>query len=128
MDNQKRVILVTEDEKNLSDILTDKLHTEGYEVITAGDGEQGLKLALERKPDLVILDIVMPKMNGMQVLAKLREDEWGKGVKVICLTNKQLDSEVADNLGKYSPMYYLLKAESSLEEIVEMVKNALKSK
>jgi len=78
-----RKILVVEDEKNIVDIVAFNLKKEGYEVICAYDGEEGLKLALEESPELILLDIMMPKMDGFQVCKKIRET---LNVPIIMLT------------------------------------------
>jgi len=80
-------ILIVDDSQELRKILVSALHTENITVIEAGDGEEGLEKALAERPDLILLDIVMPKIDGMAMLEKLREDAWGKDVQVIVLTN-----------------------------------------
>src|SRR5687767_10457400 len=87
-------VLIIEDEKPLANMLSSKLKDEGFEVDIAGDGEQGLKRCLEWLPDLVLLDIVMPKMDGMTMLRKLRDEEKGKNIHVILLTNLSDTSKV----------------------------------
>ena len=76
-------VLVVEDERTLRDALVKKLSKEEFTVLSAKDGKEGLDTALAEHPDLILLDILMPKMNGIEVLQKLREDEWGAKAKVI---------------------------------------------
>src|SRR3989338_8177678 len=85
--SMEKTILIVEDEKPLRDALQHTFEAEGFEVMTAGDGRAGLTKALEKKPDLILLDIVMPKMNGTTMLSELRQNIWGRGAKVIVLTN-----------------------------------------
>lgn len=114
-------ILIVEDEKPLANMLGSKLKDEGFEVAIALDGEDGLKKSLEWLPDLVLLDIVMPKMDGMTMLKKLRENEKGKTVHVVLLTNLSDTSKVyeAVTLGVKD---YLVKTNWDLDEIIEEIK------
>ena len=84
---EKKRILIVEDDESLKKIMVHTLRAENLEVLEAGNGEEGLKMALEEKPDLVLLDIVLPGMDGLAVLKKLREDSRGKDIPVITLTN-----------------------------------------
>ena len=124
--NQKILILVVEDEEILAKTLQDKLVSEGFEVLKAYDGVEGLKLATNEHPDLILLDLLMPKMDGMGMLKKLREDPWGKKVPVIILTNlTSADEERNKAITKLEPTYYFMKTEKSLEEIVDKIKERL---
>ncbi len=80
-------ILIVEDDLPLLNALAETFEKEGFQVLKAQDGEEGLKVALKESPDLILLDIIMPKMHGWQMLEKLREDSWGKKVLVIVLSN-----------------------------------------
>jgi len=119
-------ILIVEDEKSLLDVLVMKFSDEGFEVHQARDGVQGLETAVVKKPDLILLDIIMPRMDGITMLKKLREDLWGKEVPVILLTNLG-DSEKIAEVMEYGVYDYLVKAEWKMEELVERVKSRLKS-
>ena len=121
MENKK--ILVVEDEEAMLSALREKLSASGFGVIEAKNGEDGIRLALEAKPDAIILDIVMPKMNGMEMLTKLREDGWGKKVPVIILTNLGADEQITSKVAATEPAYYLMKMDYSLTDIVEKVKS-----
>lgn len=95
--------------------------------LTANDGEEGLEIALEKHPDLILLDILMPKMDGMIMLQKLRKDEWGKKVPTIILTNVNPNSSsVINSVLQNEPAYYLVKSDVKLEGIVDKVKEVLK--
>jgi len=108
----------------LLDILVSMFTIEGFNVIKAEDGQEGLDVALEHHPDLILLDIVMPKMNGMDVLQKLRKDEWGKNVPIILLTNLS-DSEKVEDAMKYGVYDYLIKTDWELKDVVKKVKEKL---
>lgn len=120
-------ILIVEDEKPLANMLSTKLKDEGFETDIAGDGEQGLKRALEWQPNLILLDIVMPKMDGMTMLRKLRDEEKGKNIHVILLTNLSDTSKVyeAVTLGVKD---YLVKTNWDLDEIIEEIKSKANEK
>ena len=122
-----KTILFIEDESALQKTFGEILEQEGYKVLSALDGEIGLKLAKTEKPDLVLLDLVLPKMHGFEVLKKIKEDEEIKDIPVIVLTNLEGMEEVdkAVTLGAFT---YLVKATYSLEEIITKIKQALKSK
>lgn len=117
-------ILIIEDEERVSRALTSKLRREGFEVDIASDGEKGLTMALETKPKLILLDIILPKMDGLTMVKKLREDEWGANVPVIILTN--LDSaEKAIESKKTGVDDYLVKTDWSLSDLVEKIKGVV---
>ena len=86
-EKKKKSILIVEDELSLQKVLTEKLSHEGYLIIQASNGQEGLDSALREKPDLILLDILMPVMDGSAMLEKLRADEWGKKAKVIIIIN-----------------------------------------
>jgi len=121
----KKTILVVEDELPMLKALSDKFSLEGFGILEAKDGAEGLKAALEQKPDLIILDIFMPIMDGKEMLSKLRADEWGKTVPVIILTNLNPDDKTLDELMKSGPSYYFIKSKWKLEELVGKVKKEL---
>ena len=121
----KKTILIIEDELPMLKALSDKFSLEGFEILEAKDGAEGLKAAIEKKPDLIILDIFMPVMDGKAMFEKLREDAWGKTVPVIILTNLNPDDKTLDQLMKNGPSYYFVKSKWKLEELVEKVKKEL---
>ena len=123
---KKILILVVEDEKILVNTLEEKLLEEGFDVIKAYNGIDGFTLALSEHPNLILLDLLMPKMDGMSMLKELRKDDWGKTVPVIILTNLTAgDEERNKNITKLEPSYYFMKTEKSLEEIIEKIKEIL---
>lgn len=114
-------ILLVEDEQDIREAMEEALQEAGFEVITADNGVTGLKAALEEKPDLILLDIIMPEMDGHAMLAKLRGDSWGKHVKVIMLTSMDNVTHVA-GAHELKITDYIIKAHSSLDDIVKKVR------
>lgn len=121
----KKVILIVEDEPSLRNVLRNKFEIEGFTVLEARHGEEGLKVSLREHPDLILLDIIMPVMDGLTMLTKLREDKWGKDARVIILTNLSDSEKVADAMLQNS-YEYLIKSSWKIEEVVEKVKEVLK--
>ncbi|MBZ9572725.1 response regulator [Patescibacteria group bacterium] len=117
-------ILFVEDESALQKTFGDILKRENYEVVSALDGELGLKLAKSEKPDLILLDLILPKMDGFGVLEKLKEDQETKEIPVIILTNIGRMEEISRAL-ELGAKTYLVKANYTLQEVVEKVKKAL---
>ncbi len=117
-------ILFIEDESALQKTFGEILRQEGCEMISALDGETGLRLAETEKPDLILLDLILPKVHGFDVLKQLKENKTTKEIPVIVLTNleKMGDIERAIELGAKT---YLVKANYSLEEVIGKIKSAL---
>jgi len=117
-------ILFIEDESTLQKTFREVIEKEGYQVISALDGETGLRLALSEGPDLILLDLILPKIHGFEVLKKLKEDEETKDIPVIVLTNLEgmADIDKAIELGAKT---YLVKAQYSLDEVLEKIKKTL---
>lgn len=125
MPDQNKTILIVEDDRALSLTLKDNFEKEGFNIILAKDGVEGLKFALEQKPDLILLDIVMPNMDGMTMMRKLREDVRGKKVPIIILTNLESDDAIMKGVIRDEPSYYLVKANWKMEDVIEKVKERL---
>lgn len=126
MANQHK-ILVVEDEEVLLGVLKDRLKNEGFDVITARDGEQGLKMALEHKPDLILLDILMPKMGGITMLKNLRATPAGKDTHVIILTNVS-DSKLVHEALTYGVRDFLVKSDWVLSDLVTAIRKQIDGK
>lgn len=124
---QKQKILIVEDEVALSKVLEDKFENEGYEVITAANGQVGLDKALSDIPDLILLDIAMPVMDGLAMLKLLKEDKRGKNMLVIILTNYG-DMEKFAQAKELGATDYLVKADWGMRDVVARVKQAIKTK
>ncbi len=112
-------ILIIEDDASLRQAIAVKLESLGFLVLEAGDGATGLDAALKNHPNAILLDIEMPKMDGLTMLHKLRENKWGKYASVVILTNFDTNDERLTHVVTDQPSYYLVKSENSLEEIVE---------
>lgn len=123
----KKKILIVEDEESMLDAISNYLANQEFATLMAKDGEEGLEIALKEHPDLILLDILMPKMDGMIMLQKLREDEWGKTAPVIILTNVSPNANsVINSVLQNEPAYYLVKSDVKLEGIVDKIKEVLK--
>ena|SRR3989339_377118 len=117
-------ILIVEDEPAMLNVLAVKLTQAGLTVITAGNGQEGLDVALAQHPDLILLDIIMPVMDGMTMLRELRKDSWGRSAKVVLLTNLS-EAGKADESFEQGVYDYLVKSDWKLEDIVNKVKGKL---
>lgn len=120
-EEKKRTILIVEDEGLLRELMAEKLHIEGFNTLEAADGDEGLEVALREHPDLIVLDLLMPKMGGMEVLRRLREDDQGRGIPVIIVSNLSSKEDIAEGAEK-GAVEYLIKANFSLDEIVDKIK------
>jgi len=118
-------ILFVEDEASLQGALGGLLRTEGYEVISALNGEEGLRLAKTQSPDLILLDLILPKMNGFEVLEEIKKDETTKNIPIIILTNLE-DLDKVEKMLTLGTTTYLVKSQYSLKEVLEKIKNILK--
>ena len=124
MTTEHPLILIVEDEKPLIHALHDKLQREGFEILQAQNGKDGLALALEKHPDLILLDIIMPIMDGVTMLRELRKDEWGKFARVIMLTNLT-DAEKTEEALRTGASDYLIKADWKLEDLINKIRGTL---
>lgn len=119
MDTKKK-ILVVDDDENLRTVLLDKLEAAGLSGTGAANGEEGLKQALALHPDVILLDVMMPKMNGWQTLEALRADAWGKTARVVMLTSMDDANDVAKALSKGVHEYFA-KTKFSPDDLVKLV-------
>ena len=119
----KKVLLI-EDESVLLELLSGKFKDSGFEVSCAQSAEAGIKLALQNHPDLILLDLILPKMDGLTMLKKLRKDEWGKRVPVIILSNLNDQRKVSEamKIGVYD---FLVKSNVKLSDVVKEVREVL---
>lgn len=118
-------VLVIEDESAYLKLLKGELVKNGYKVEDAMDGEAGLKKAVEEKPDLILLDIRLPIMDGMTMLHELRKKEGSKKTKVIVLTNLEPDTNLIHKSVEDQPIYYLVKSDTKLSELIAKVKELI---
>ncbi|MDO8521236.1 MAG: response regulator [bacterium] len=115
-------ILIVEDEAPLRNAVADILSFEGFTVFQAKNGQEGLDLALKEHPDLILLDLMMPVMDGLTMLEKMRQDqEWGKNASVILLTNLNDPEKIAQatEAGSYD---FLVKSDWNIEDVVKKIK------
>ncbi len=117
-------ILIVEDEDSLRKALAEKFLAEKFEVLEAVNGEDGLASVEKNNPDLILLDIIMPIMDGMTMLKELRKTKFGKDVPVIILTNSNNDDSLSESLasGAYD---FLIKSNWKIQEVVDKVKERL---
>lgn len=129
-EDKKIKILIVEDEPVVGKVYAEELRDQGYQVITAVNGQEGLDTALSEKPDLILLDILMPIMDGLTMMGKLRETNlYGKEVPIILLTNLSANEEsIIESVVKNEPAYYLVKSDWDLSAVVEKIKERLARK
>ena len=120
-----KTILIVEDDTSMLDILADKISEEGFQVLKARDGQEGLALALKKNPNLVLLDLRLPGLSGKALLNIMRQNKKGKHIPVIILTNDASSASIKDTLRKAAPAYFI-KSETSLAMIVEAIHYHLK--
>jgi DNA-binding response OmpR family regulator len=119
-----KVVLVIEDDTSLLNVLAYKISETGFEVLKARDGQEGLALALREQPDLILLDLLLPKLSGLNLLDNLRKDEKGKKIPVFILTNLTENDTIYKSITLNTAAYFI-KSNSSLEHIATEVKNKL---
>lgn len=117
-------IAIIEDDLAIAQMYRLKFEAEGYKVDIAENGKLGLVLCEEMKPDLVLLDLMMPEMNGDEMLEKMRSTDWGKDIKVIILTNVG-QQEAPEQLKKLRVSNYIVKAEMTPKQVAELAKKEL---
>lgn len=117
-------IAIIEDDQAISQMYRLKFAAEGYTVETAGNGKLGLELVEKMRPDIILLDIMMPEMNGDEMLEKLRATDWGKDIKVIILTNVGQE-EAPESVKHAGVRKFIVKAEMTPRQVAEMVKAEL---
>ncbi|HAM96108.1 TPA: response regulator [Candidatus Azambacteria bacterium] len=125
MTDQQKAVLLIEDEPTLQKTISEILIQEGYKMLNALDGEIGLQMALREKPDLILLDLILPKIDGFEVLENIRKNEATKNIPVIVLTNLENAAAVERALA-LGALSYLVKANYELEDVVQKVKQAIK--
>lgn len=121
----KKTILVIEDDIKMQRVLFDRLSGEGFKIIIASDGEEALRKIKNAFFDLILLDIILPKMNGLEFLKKFKADKKNIKVPVIILTNLQYDDYKVVELMEKGATDYLVKAKYSLRELVQKVKDKI---
>ena len=120
----KQKIAIVEDDIAIVQMYRMKFETEGFTVVTANDGKAGLQLIKIEKPDIVLLDLMMPEMRGDEMLEAMRLTDWGKKIKVLVLTNMG-ETEAPPSLVVNGVLGYIVKAEMTPKEVADIVKDAL---
>lgn len=124
---ESKSILIVEDDQILVGMYKKILMNHGYKVNSSPNGEEGLKTALENHPDIILLDIRMPKMDGLTVMEKLRANEWGENVPIIIFTNLEANDEILQKVVVGEPSYYLVKSNTRPQMILEKVTKILEN-
>jgi len=122
--NKEIKILIIEDDPFLSGMYSTKFEMENFKVSSAEDGEKGLRLAANESPDIILLDILIPKINGFKVLEELKKAPATKSIPVILLTNLSQKSEIEQGLA-LGAVDYLIKAHFMPSEVVDKIKKYL---
>ncbi len=117
-------IAIIEDDLAISQMYRIKFEANGYRVETAENGKLGLELIEEMKPDIVLLDLMMPVMDGAEMLEKLRSTSWGKDIKIIVLTNMG-EQEIPDKVSQLGVVGVILKADMTPRQVADLVKKQL---
>lgn len=120
----ERSVLIVDDEEALLSVLSTKLREEGLTVYTAANGREALEVAFNKHPYLILLDIMMPEMDGFEVMEHLRNDDWGKTVPIMLLTNSS-SIETISRAVSSGMSEFIVKTELKLDEIVDRVKARL---
>jgi|SRR6185369_6586541 len=121
---QKKKVCIVDDDENLREIYSTKFNAEGFEVLLAEDGEIGLGVIREKKPDIVLLDIQMPVKDGLTVLGEMQADQELRKIPVIMLTNVD-DEETIRAIGKFETRFYLIKSLTSPQKAVDYVREVI---
>ena len=124
MNNAPIKIAIVEDDLAISQMYRIKFEAEGYVIETAENGKLGLELAESMKPDIILLDLMMPEMTGDQMLAKLRATDWGANIKVIILTNMG-EQEIPETVRTLGVSAFILKADMTPRQVADLVKKTL---
>jgi DNA-binding response OmpR family regulator len=117
-------VAIIEDDLAIAQMYRLKFEAEGFKVEIAENGRLGLELCEQMKPDLALLDLMMPEMNGDEMLEKMRGTDWGKNIKVILLTNVG-EQEAPEKLKALHVLDYVVKAEMTPKQVAELVKKQL---
>jgi DNA-binding response OmpR family regulator len=125
MAKDKKTILIAEDEAPMLEALITKFTNEGFNVLPAKDGQEAMELANKEHPDLILLDVVMPKIDGLTFLKMIRsESKWGGDASIVMLTNLS-DPQTVSEAANYHVYDFLVKTDWKLDDVVKMVKQKL---
>jgi len=118
-------IAIIEDDQAIREMYRIKFEAEGHDVVIAENGKRGMEIIKSSKPDIILLDLMMPEMTGDQMLTALRKTEWGKDIKVVILTNVTKD-EAAEGLDDLGVEDYIIKAFYTPQQVIDMIETILK--
>jgi len=121
VEKMQKKVLIIEDDVNVMKVLMTRLSDEGFSVLAATTGEEGLKMALSEHPNIILIDIILPKMNGIEVVEQLRNDAWGKEARIIAVSNLT-DETSMRKMEKMNVIKYIVKTDLSVEKLIEVVK------
>lgn len=119
-------VAIIEDDQAISQMYRIKFESEGYNVDTAENGKLGLELCEKMVPDIILLDLMMPEMNGDEMLALLRKSTWGAKIKVVILTNMG-EQEIPEGVKELGVSAIILKADMTPRQVAELVKKTIDS-
>jgi len=122
----KKIILVVEDSPYLAESLVDMMNMEGHDTLVAANGRDGITMAIDRKPDLIILDIQLPDINGYEVYHTIRKDSWGKNAKVLILTASESATRIMENIDLPEERI-LFKPDWSAPDLVKKINSVLEN-
>lgn len=120
----KKIILVVEDDELILELVANALEKDGFVVVRARNGEEGLKKASQSRPHLIILDIVMPKMDGLTMMKKLRQEKWGEKIPIIMLTAQNTSKDISESMDN-KVFRIFIKSDWDVQEVVKAVRNRL---
>ncbi|MDD2766187.1 MAG: response regulator [Candidatus Moranbacteria bacterium] len=124
---ERKKVCIIDDNEDIRSIYQTKFSAEGFEVFMAVNGEEGLKVINQAKPDIILLDIEMPIMNGIEVLKKLREDTALSRIPVIMLTNQDSEDSFR-TVGKFDTQFYIIKSLATPQKVVNIVREVLRAR
>lgn len=124
---KQKIVLIVEDEKDIREALRDVLVLRKTKVLEAKDGKEAIDISLTSHPDLILLDLLMPQIDGMTALKRIREDDWGRSVPVVILTNLNANNEqIVEDMITHKPLEYLIKSDWKIYDVVKKVEKILK--
>jgi CheY-like chemotaxis protein len=124
----QRKILIVEDEKSLREAIVDILKRKNFVTIEARNGSEGVEMAFAKHPDLILLDLIMPTMDGMTAFEKIRKNSWGANVPIIILTNLSATNGELAAEAAHKITHYLIKSDWKLHSIVNKIEDLLAKK
>ena len=123
---KQKTILVVEDDDNIREIILKTLEMGKYQSLVAKNGKEGVEVALEKHPDLILLDLLMPVMGGMEAFKQIRKDTWGETVPVVILTNLNATNEdLVEDIVTLKPAFYLIKSDWRVNTVIQKIEEIL---